>query len=182
MRTSTRFASIAALAAAAATLAACGTAPVYSTTPVATYPSTYPATYPSTYPATSNVPMSMEYGRVTNIEYVTAGAPATTTRGINVTGAIVGGVAGAVLGNQVSRATGGGSRDAATVLGGVAGAALGSQVGRTTTTTPTVGAYPAYRVTVQTDSGAWRAYEVSATGDLRVGDRVRVENGVIYRA
>jgi len=27
-----------------------------------------------------------------------------------------------------------------------------------------------------------RTYDVPATGDLRVGDRVRVESGVIYRA
>jgi outer membrane lipoprotein SlyB len=27
-----------------------------------------------------------------------------------------------------------------------------------------------------------RTYEVPATGDLRVGDRVRIDNGVIYRA
>jgi hypothetical protein len=38
-----------------------------------------------------------------------------------------------------------------------------------------------YRVTVQTDQGMMRTYEVPATGDLRVGDRVRVDNGVIYR-
>jgi hypothetical protein len=37
-------------------------------------------------------------------------------------------------------------------------------------------------VTVQTDQGQWRTYEVSATGDLRVGDRVRIDNGVIYRS
>jgi outer membrane lipoprotein SlyB len=37
-----------------------------------------------------------------------------------------------------------------------------------------------YRVSVQTDSGQLRTYDVSATGDLRPGDRVRIENGVIY--
>ena len=40
---------------------------------------------------------------------------------------------------------------------------------------------PAYRVTVQTDQGAMRTFDVGALGDLRVGDRVRVENNVIYR-
>jgi hypothetical protein len=34
---------------------------------------------------------------------------------------------------------------------------------------------------MQTDTGLIRTYEVPATGDLRVGDRVRVDNGVIYR-
>ena len=41
---------------------------------------------------------------------------------------------------------------------------------------------PVYRVTVQTDQGHMRTYDVSATGDLRPGDRVRIENGVIYLA
>jgi outer membrane lipoprotein SlyB len=94
--------------------------------------------------------------------------------GANVPGAILGGVAGAVLGNQIGR---GGGRDAATVLGGAAGAAVGSQVGRTNSVTE-----PVYRITMQTDQGTVRVYDVPATGDLHVGDRVRVENGVIYRA
>ena len=87
-------------------------------------------------------------------------------------GAIVGGIAGAVVGNAIS-----GGRDAATVLGGVAGAAVGSQVNKPAGTANSV-----YRVTIQTDAGGWRTYDVPATGDLRIGDRVRVENGVIYRA
>jgi hypothetical protein len=37
-------------------------------------------------------------------------------------------------------------------------------------------------VTVQTDQGQMRTYDVNATGDLRPGDRVRIENGVIYLA
>ena len=41
---------------------------------------------------------------------------------------------------------------------------------------------PGYRITMQSDAGVMRTYEVPATGDLRVGDRVRVDNGVIYRA
>jgi uncharacterized protein YcfJ len=90
-----------------------------------------------------------------------------------VPGAIIGGVAGAILGNQIGSGSG---RDAATVLGGAAGAAVGSQVGRTTTATDAL-----YRVTLQTEQGVTRVYDVPATGDLRVGDRVRVENGVIYR-
>jgi len=28
----------------------------------------------------------------------------------------------------------------------------------------------------------FRTYDVPATGDLRIGDRVRVDNGVIYRS
>jgi outer membrane lipoprotein SlyB len=165
MRTS-RFAPIAAGAAAAAMLAACGANP---TVPLSGPVSTYPSTYPST---ASTAPASLEYGRVTNIESYQGG---TASSGINVPGAIMGAVAGAVLGHQIGSGSG---RDAATVLGGAAGAALGSQVGKPSTATTG----PIFRVSIQTDQGVMRVYDVPATGELRVGDRVRVENGVIYRS
>lgn len=172
MRT-TRLASIAGGVAVAALVSACTTdrsvavnvppqpAPAYSSsTTVAPAPSTYAA-----------APVGMEYGRVTNIQYFPGGV---AKSGPNVPGAILGAVAGGLLGHQIG---GGAGRDAATVLGGAAGAAVGSQVGRTTTVAEAV-----YRITVQADSGVIRYYDVPATGDLHVGDRVRVENGVIYRA
>ncbi len=167
MRTS-RLASIAGGVGLAALLAACGSSvPLYGPAPVSSYPSPYPAT-------AAPAPASLEYGRVANIEVFQPGA----TSGINVPGAILGAVAGAVVGNVAGRAVGGSStRDTAAVLGGVAGAAVGSQAGRTGTT----GA-PVYRVGIQTDQGVFRTYDVPAIGELRIGDRVRVENGVIYRS
>jgi uncharacterized protein YcfJ len=168
-----RIAAIAGATAAAALLSACASRP----TIVNAYPA--PVTYPSTatttvqtvpVPVPVPVQVGAEMGRVTNIEYFPGG---TARSGVNVPGAVLGAVAGAVLGNQIG---GGSGRDAATVLGGAAGAAVGSQVGRTTTVTDAI-----YRVTVQTDSGIVRYYDVPATGDLRIGDRVRVESGVIYR-
>ena len=165
MRT-TRLALIATGTTLAALLTACGSVPLSG--PV----STYPAPYPSTYPA-ATAPASLEYGRVTNIEFFQGGAA--TTSGVNVPGALVGAVAGAVLGRQIGSGSG---RDAATVLGGVAGAAVGSQVGRSTTPATN----PVYRISIRTDQGAMRTYDVPATGELRIGDRVRVENGVIYRS
>ncbi|HSW18520.1 MAG TPA: glycine zipper 2TM domain-containing protein, partial [Ramlibacter sp.] len=154
-------------------------------TPMTQSSAGYPST--TTYPSTSSYPaptqqVALEYGRVTGIEVVPAGvSPTAGARSPNVLGAVVGGVAGAVLGHQIG---GGRGRDAATVLGGVAGAAAGSQVGgaRTQPAPATASNVPTYRVNIQTDQGVLRVYEVTATGDLRVGDRVRVENGVIYRA
>lgn len=167
---------LAAIAVAAATLAACGNMPRYgASAPQATYPQ---ATYPQA-TVGSTAPMTLEYGRVTSIEQVAASTTTTGSRPPNIIGAVVGGVAGAVLGRQVG---GGSGRDAATVLGGVAGAAIGSQVGRgDATTTSTSPSGYVYRISVQTDQGLLRQYEVNATGDLRVGDRVRIDNGVIYR-
>ena len=70
---------------------------------------------------------------------------------------------------------------AATILGAVGGAAVGNRIaGGNNAYANTPG--PVYRVSVQTDNGQLRTYDVSATGDLRPGDRVRIENGVIYLA
>src|SRR5688572_17415855 len=152
MRTS-HIAPLAAGAMAAALLAACGSVPLSE--PASSYPA-----------PTAMAPASLEYGRVTSIEFFQGG---TATSGLNVPGAIIGGVAGAVLGNQIGSGSG---RDAATILGGAAGAAVGSQVGRPSAPTTS----PVYRVSIQTDQGAMRVYDVPATGELRIGDRVRVEN------
>jgi len=165
MRTS-RFTPIAAGVAAAALLAACANPTVPLSGPASGYSSTYPTAAPTSAPA------SLEYGRVTSIEYFQGG---TASSRINVPGALIGAVAGAALGSQIGSGSG---RDAATILGGAAGAAVGSQVGRPSTATTA----PVYRVNIQTDQGAMRTYDVPSTGELRIGDRVRVENGVIYRS
>jgi outer membrane lipoprotein SlyB len=44
----------------------------------------------------------------------------------------------------------------------------------------TVTTAASYRITMLTDTGIYRTYDVPSAGDIRVGDRVRVENGVIY--
>lgn len=171
MRTSTRFASIASATAAAALLAACGT-----TNPqVSSFPS-YPTT---SYPTTTAA--AVEFGRVTDIQTVSMGATSATNP--SVRNAVVGGIIGAVVGNLAGKNISGGDYRSGTTLGGAAaGAAIGSRVGPGQAGSTVGAGGPAYRVTVQTDQGAWRTYEVGATGDLRVGDRVRVENGVIYRS
>lgn len=165
MRERIRTAPLGVLTLAAASLAGCANYPMHQ--PV--------SQYPSTTPQVATAPAQTLWGRVTNIEYVPAGQ--STAQSPNVLGAVVGGVTGAVLGRQIG---GGSGRDAATVLGGLGGAAVGSQVGRGQSAGAASG--PSYRISVQTDQGEMRAYEVSAYGDLRVGDRVRIENGVIYRS
>jgi outer membrane lipoprotein SlyB len=132
----------------------------------------YPNQYPSSSYPTSNV-AGTEYGRIVNIEYLPVGSTAPHNNGI--LGAVVGGVAGALLGSTIG---GGSGRTAATVLGGVAGAAVGNNIARNQQGVTT---QAGYRITMQSDQGAMRTFEVPATGDLRVGDRVRVDNGVIYR-
>ena len=163
MRNFTRFPALIVGAVSVAMLAACAnpTQPGYSS---------YPASGPTT---TTYQTAGMEYGRITNIEYMPVGSTAPSS---GILGAVVGGLAGAAIGSQIG---GGSGRTAATVLGGVAGAAIGNQIQRNHEGATTA---PGYRITMTTDNGGMRTYEVPATGDLRVGDRVRVDNGVIYRA
>ncbi len=168
MRKMTRLTTAVAGSLAAAMLAACSSYPMGPTA------STYPTTT-STYPVNSYPVAGSEWGRIVNIEYMPVGTNAGTGGSSGILGAVVGGVAGAVLGNQIGSGSG---RTAATVLGGVAGAAVGNQVARNSQGVTT---QAGYRITMQSDNGVIRTYEVPATGDLRVGDRVRVDNGVIYR-
>jgi outer membrane lipoprotein SlyB len=142
----------------AASLAACST------------PGPGPSAQVSNYPSGSAAPAYTEYGRVTNIETLQGSSGGSSSP--NVTNAVIGGIIGAVLGNAVGHSSTG------TVLGGVAGAAVGSQVHKNpgTQATNTV-----YRFTIQTDGGSMRSYDVGNAGDMRTGDRVRIENGVISR-
>jgi outer membrane lipoprotein SlyB len=159
-----RFSHIALGSALAASLAACAyNPPQYA--PVGAYPG-------GGYPVAA-APMGTEYGRVSNIQFFQAGPAAS---GQNVPGAVIGAVAGALVGNMVGRSLGGVSaRDTSTVLGGVGGAVIGSQAGRGAPGPAT----PVYRITVQSDQGVMRFFDVPSPGDLRIGDRVRVDNGVI---
>jgi outer membrane lipoprotein SlyB len=181
---STRFAALASTVAVAAALTACGTPdpygpnnyPVSSVSPTVdtrTYP---PGSYPyGQYPVQ---PVAMvEFGRVTNVTMI-SGAAAPYTPNRSAAGGVIGAIVGGLLGNQIGS---GGGRAAATVLGATAGAVIGSNAGRNAPQAYN-SSYPVYRVTVQTDQGAWRTYDVNASSDLRPGDRVRIENGVIYLA
>lgn len=185
----TRIASIASVTALAAMLAACGTVDPYGpnnypsgSAPVSSYPSNYPSTYPSTYPSAYPATTAgfVEYGRVSNIELVQASQPGSAgNNGNSTAGTLIGGAVGAILGNQVGKGTG---RDVATVLGAVGGAVAGNQIAKNRDGSYNSATGAVYRISVQTDRGEWRSYEVSATGELRVGDRVRIENNVLYRS
>lgn len=174
MRTSSRLFSLASATALAAALTACGTVdpyghnnyPVSQAAPVGTTYGTYP-TQQAGY---------VEYGRITNVALI---RPATSgASGNNTAGTVLGAVLGGALGNQIGSGSG---RAAATILGAVGGAVAGNRIaGAQDGNYNTAG--PVYRVSVQTDQGHLRTYDVASTGDLRPGDRVRIENGVIYQS
>ena len=161
MTYSSRLVSVATSAVVLASLMAC--APM-NPAPVSTYPTS--TTAPNTQGA------YVEYGRVNNVEIIRTQQPAAGP-GI---GAVIGGVAGAVVGNQIGT---GGARTAATVIGAVGGAVAGNAIERSRTANAAAG--ESYRVSVQLDNGSLRAYDMTSYGELRVGDRVRIENGQLYR-
>lgn len=181
----TRIASIASVTALAALLGACGTVDPYGQNNYPMSNTTYPAgtyqtgTYPAgTYPAaTSNF---VEFGRVSNIELVQASNSGSFgPSGNSTAGTLIGGAVGALLGNQIGS---GGGRAAATVLGAVGGAVVGNQIAKNRDGSYNSPTGAVYRISVQTDQGLWRSYDVAGTGELRVGDRVRIENNVLYRS
>jgi outer membrane lipoprotein SlyB len=145
-----------------ALLSACGTAP-RSSAPMSTN-----GTLP---PFQSGAPaIQADYGRVTAIDPLRTQEQGQGTGA----GAIIGGVAGAVVGNQVGSGSG---RDAARIAGAVGGAVAGNAVERNARSQWR----ESYRIMVQLENGINRAYEVPSPGDLRVGDRVRIENNQIFR-
>jgi outer membrane lipoprotein SlyB len=164
-----RFGRIGLAAVALAALTACVAAPpqYYQTT---TYPY-QPAYQAAPYPASSPY---VSYGRVVQIEVVQSQSSGAAPSGA---GAVIGAVAGGLLGNQIGH---GGGRALATIAGTFGGAVLGNTI-ESNNSAPRL--YQSYRVSVQMDDGNYRAFDVPSPGDLREGDRVRIDaNGQISRA
>ena len=115
---------------------------------------------------TSNV--SSGYGTIDSIQVVRGTA---STSG---SGAVVGGLVGALVGNQVGSGSG---RTAATVAGGVAGAAIGNNV----EANRNANGADMYQINIRMDNGEWRSVTQDSAYDLRVGNRVRLVDGRVYR-
>ena len=90
----------------------------------------------------------------------------------NVIGTIAGGLLGGVLGHQVG---GGSGKDLATVVGALGGAYAGNRVENN------IGKSRVFRVTVRLEAGGSQSFDYADDPALRVGTRVRVENGVLVR-
>jgi outer membrane lipoprotein SlyB len=78
-----------------------------------------------------------------------------------------------VIGNQVG---GGDGRKVATGAGVVGGALLGNEIEKRQRRDDEM-----YRVEVRFDNGGSAQFDYRRIDDLQVGDRVRVDNGEIYR-
>ena len=136
-------------------------APVYS-------PSRSEAPPPVYSPQRGAAPVTTSYGTVRSIEGAVA---AESSRG---GGAVVGGLIGAVVGRQFADSNRG--KNVGTVAGAVGGALIGNEIEKNARRDP-----QAVRVQVQVDQGGLRSFDFQAVGDLRVGDRVRIEGNQLYR-
>jgi outer membrane lipoprotein SlyB len=106
---------------------------------------------------------SSYHGTVESVEAIRQGG---SSSGI---GAVIGGVAGGLLGHQIGSGSG---NTAATIGGAVAGAVVGNEVEKRRNVDET------YRFTVRMDDGSFQTF-TQDTPTIRVGDRVRNDNGLL---
>ncbi len=88
-------------------------------------------------------------------------------------GAVVGGVVGGILGHQVGSGQG---NTAATVLGAAGGAYAGHEIEKRNQPQA-----DAYKFTIRMRDGSYQTVTQTSIDDIRVGDRVRIDNGVARR-
>jgi len=110
---------------------------------------------------------AVQYGYVRNIQQLD------TSRRTSGAGAILGAVVGGVVGNQIGSGTG---RAAATGVGAVAGAVVGNKIEQNRNA-----GQPYYQVDVRLDNGDFRSFDYYDLSGLRVGDRVRIQDGQLQR-
>jgi outer membrane lipoprotein SlyB len=112
-------------------------------------------------------PVYAEFGRVENIGIVQIAQRQTGA------GAILGAVIGGIVGNSVGSGMG---KAVATGAGVVGGAVAGNAIEGRTRHDDEV-----YRVQVRFDNGSVRDFDFQRIDDLRIGDRVKFENGQVQR-
>ena len=112
------------------------------------------------------VAQRVEYGVVEGLDLYRDGSGAPSGLG-----AIIGGVAGGIIGHQFGAGSG---NTAATIGGAVLGGLAGNEIQRSN-------ARDRYRIRVRLDSGGTLEVADVGEGQLRVGDRVRIVNGRVYR-
>lgn len=107
------------------------------------------------------------YGVVQSIDLVRQGSS-----GIGA-GAVVGGIVGGIIGHQVGSGQG---NTAATVLGAAGGAYAGHEIEKRNQPQA-----DAYKFTIRMRDGSYQTVTQTSIEDIRVGDRVRIDNGVARR-
>ena len=139
-------------------VAGCASDPYYGAPRYSGSRTVYPASAPAAY---------ADEGRVVAIDSVATGG---RTSGA---GAVVGGIVGGVIGHQIGSGRG---NTAATIAGAGAGALAGNEVEKRRSEDA-----GAYRITVRYRDGREATFVQDDIAGLRVGDRVRVDGGRLYR-
>lgn len=121
------------------------------------------------YPASQMTQNS--YGVIESIQVVQVSSE---SRGPGA-GAVVGAVVGGILGNQVG---GGLGNAAATAAGVVGGAIVGNNIEKNNRNQQV---REAYQISVRLDNGVYQSIVQDNIVDLRVGNRVYVNNNHVYR-
>jgi outer membrane lipoprotein SlyB len=111
------------------------------------------------------------YGVIESIDRAGTANSGIAGSGIGV-GTVVGGVLGGVVGNQVG---GGVGNTAATVAGAVGGAVIGGEMDKNRQ------GGDAYQIRVRVDNGSIQTVTQNSIVDLRVGDKVRIQQNRVYR-
>ncbi len=128
------------------------------------------STNTSSSPSTSQSSNFIGYGVVEDIETIKV-----SDDGKNIAGTLIGGAVGGLLGNQVG---GGRGQTAATVAGAVGGAVVGNEVAKRSQ----AASREEYRVRVRLSNGTIQTVTQSSVSDIKIGDRVRVDNNRVSRA
>ena len=141
-------------------LAACASTPFYENQQTAYSPQ----------PVDPGARVYAEYGQVENIGTVQIAKRG----GESGVGAILGAVIGGVVGNRFGAGTG---RALATTAGVVGGGLAGNAVEKNRNERDG----EVYRVQVRFEDGSVRSFDFQRIDDLRVGDRVKYQDGQIHR-
>jgi len=120
------------------------------------------------YPQTSGV--YTQYGVVQSIEIVQQQRDNAVGLG-TIAGAVVGGI----LGNQVGAGSG---NTAATLLGAAGGGYVGHELEKRNNSGQSE---QAFRFTIRLGDGSYQAVTQASSNNIRVGDRVQIDNGVVRR-
>jgi outer membrane lipoprotein SlyB len=125
----------------------------------------------NSYPQTSNPNYSnSQYGVVQSIDLVRVdNANANVDAGV---GTIAGAVIGGIVGHQIGAGNG---NTAATVLGAAGGAYAGHELATRNQQ------YDAYRFIIRMRDGSYLTVTQTTNSDIRVGDRVQIDNGAVRR-
>ena len=94
--------------------------------------------------------------------------------GRNIAGTVIDGVVGGLIGHQIGG--GSGRTAAAIIIGATGGAIAGNQIDNRPRRDDKT-----FRVTVRYDNGTYHTLHQDNITNLRTDDRVRVEDGRIYR-